>query len=76
MKRSLKPLISILMLVALTATLSCRIAGPHCDVFTVPFGLESTRVIIQPPQTQIFNSILLKFASIDIGEAKYKLEIK
>ncbi|MBA0830147.1 hypothetical protein Goarm_014692 [Gossypium armourianum] len=76
MKRSLKPLISILMLVALTATLSCRIADPHCDVFTVPIGLESTRVIIQPPQTQIFNSILLKFTSIDIGEAKSKLEIK
>ncbi|MBA0738470.1 hypothetical protein Gogos_011819 [Gossypium gossypioides] len=29
MKMSLRPLISILMLVALTATLSCRIAGPR-----------------------------------------------
>ncbi|MBA0753513.1 hypothetical protein Gogos_020523 [Gossypium gossypioides] len=35
MKRSVKPLISILMLVALTATLSCRIANPHCGVFIV-----------------------------------------
>ncbi|MBA0800576.1 hypothetical protein Gohar_011002 [Gossypium harknessii] len=61
MKRSLKPLISILMLVALTATLSCRIAGPHCDVFTAPIGLESTkmkvkiRIMVKSP----FFSILL-----------------
>ncbi|MBA0803590.1 hypothetical protein Gohar_013784 [Gossypium harknessii] len=76
MKRSVRPLISILMLVALTATLSCRIADPPCGVFTVSVELESPRVLILPLQTQIFNSILLKFASIDIGEAKSKLEIK
>ncbi|MFQ6668198.1 hypothetical protein Gotur_033942 [Gossypium turneri] len=76
MKRSVRPLISILMLVALTATLSCQIADPSCGVFTVSVELESPRVLILPLQTQIFNSILLKFASIDIGEAKSKLEIK
>ncbi|MBA0765504.1 hypothetical protein Gotri_014694, partial [Gossypium trilobum] len=73
---SLRPLKSILMLVALTATLSCRIAGPRHSVFTVSAELESTRVLIQPPQTQIFHSNLLKFSSTDIGEAKSKLEIK
>ncbi|KAK8352341.1 hypothetical protein V6Z12_A05G087900 [Gossypium hirsutum] len=76
MKRSFRPLISILMLVALTATLSCRIASPRRGVFTVSAELESTTVLSQPPQIQIFNSTLLKFASIDIGEAKSKLEIK
>ncbi|KAB2028227.1 hypothetical protein ES319_D05G084200v1 [Gossypium barbadense] len=76
MKRSFRPLISILMLVALTATLSCRIASPRRGVFTVSAELESTTVLIQPPQIQVFNSTLLKFASIDIGEAKSKLEIK
>ncbi|MBA0618723.1 hypothetical protein Godav_028023 [Gossypium davidsonii] len=64
MKRSVRPLISILMLVALTATLNCRITDPHCGVFTVSVELESPRVLIQPLQTQIFNFILLKFASI------------
>ncbi|TYI69786.1 hypothetical protein E1A91_D08G178400v1 [Gossypium mustelinum] len=59
MKRSLRPLISILMLVALTATLSCWIVYPRCGVFIVSTELEST-----------------KFTSIDIGEAKSKLEIK
>ncbi|KAK5812761.1 hypothetical protein PVK06_028200 [Gossypium arboreum] len=76
MKRSLRPLISILMLVVLTATLSCWIVDPRCDVFTISTELESTKVLIQPPQTQIFHTTLLKFASIDIGEAKSKLEIK
>ncbi|TYH70019.1 hypothetical protein ES332_D05G090400v1 [Gossypium tomentosum] len=76
MKRSFRPLISILMLVALTATLSCRIASPRRGVFTVSAELESTTVLIQPAQIQVFNSTLLKFASIDIGEAKSKLEIK
>nr|KJB24973.1 hypothetical protein B456_004G170400 [Gossypium raimondii] len=76
MKRSLRPLISILMLVALTATLSCWIVYPRCGVFIVSTELESTKVLIQPPQTQIFNSTLLKFTSIDTGEAKSKLEIK
>ncbi|MBA0682167.1 hypothetical protein Goari_023907, partial [Gossypium aridum] len=76
MKMSLRPLISILMLVALIATLSCRIAGPRHSVFTISAELKSTRVLIKPPQTQIFHSNLLKFASIDIGEAKSKLEIK
>ncbi|MBA0554346.1 hypothetical protein Golob_013456 [Gossypium lobatum] len=64
------------MLVALIATLSCWIVDPRCVVFTVSTELESTKVLIQPPQTQIFNSDLFKFTSIDIGEAKSKLEIK
>ncbi|MBA0793023.1 hypothetical protein Gohar_017459, partial [Gossypium harknessii] len=76
MKRSLRPLISILMLVALTITLSCWIAYPSRGVFTVSAELESTKVLIQPLQTQIFNSTLLKFAFIDIGEANSKLDIK
>ncbi|EOY33471.1 Sialyltransferase, putative [Theobroma cacao] len=76
MKRPVRPLISILMLVALAATLSCRIAIRRRGVFTVSTELESTRVIIQPPPMQIFNSSLLKFAATDIGEEKSKHEIE
>ncbi|XVF05190.1 hypothetical protein REPUB_Repub05bG0150400 [Reevesia pubescens] len=76
MKRSLTPLISILMLVALAATLSCRIATRRRDVFTVSAELESTRVLIQPPAIPTFNSTLLKFAATDIGEEKSKLVIE
>ncbi|MBA0787667.1 hypothetical protein Gotri_026197 [Gossypium trilobum] len=42
------------MLVALTTTLSCRIANPRRGVFTVSVEFESTKVLIQPLQTQIF----------------------
>ncbi|XP_017983687.1 PREDICTED: beta-1,6-galactosyltransferase GALT29A [Theobroma cacao] len=76
MKRPVRPLISILMLVALAATLSCRIAIRRRGVFTVSTELASTRVIIQPPPMQIFNSSLLKFAATDIGEEKSKHEIE
>ncbi|XP_021278207.1 beta-1,6-galactosyltransferase GALT29A isoform X2 [Herrania umbratica] len=76
MKRPVRPLISILMLVALAATLSCRITIRRSGVFTVSAELESTRVIIQPPPMQIFNSTLLKFAAADIGEEKSKHEIE
>ncbi|XWS71479.1 hypothetical protein CRYUN_Cryun03dG0141400 [Craigia yunnanensis] len=76
MKRSVRPLISILMLVALAATLSCRIAIRRGGVFTVSAGLASTEVLIQPPPIQIFNSTLLKFAATDIGVEKSKLEIE
>ncbi|MBA0822790.1 hypothetical protein Goarm_019570, partial [Gossypium armourianum] len=75
MKRLLRPLISIQMLVALTATLSCRIVDPYRGVFTVSTELESTKVLILL-SAQVFISTLLKFASIDISEAKSKLEIK
>ncbi|MBA0820148.1 hypothetical protein Gohar_027978 [Gossypium harknessii] len=80
MKRSFRPLISILMLVALAATLSCRIAirGGSGGGFAVSAELETTRsgVLIQPPPIQNFNSTLLKFAAVDTGEAKSKLEIE
>ncbi|KAK8679760.1 hypothetical protein V6N13_145196 [Hibiscus sabdariffa] len=76
MKRSVRPLISMVMLVALTATLGCRIAGDRRRVFTVSTQLESSRALFQPPPIQNFNSTLLKFASIDLGEEKSKLEIK
>ncbi|KAE8682446.1 putative poly polymerase [Hibiscus syriacus] len=76
MKRSFRPWLSILMLVALTATLGCRIAGDRRGVFTVSAPMESSRTLIQRPPIQIFNSTLLKFASVDLGEEKFKLETK
>ncbi|TYH58866.1 hypothetical protein ES332_D08G184600v1 [Gossypium tomentosum] len=45
MKRSLRPLISILRLVALAATLSCWIVYPRCGVFIVSTELESTKLL-------------------------------
>ncbi|MBA0705935.1 hypothetical protein Golax_018084 [Gossypium laxum] len=63
MKRSLRPLISILMLVALAATLSYQIVDPYRDVFTISVKLESTRVLINPHKpkflTPLYSSLHL-----------------
>ncbi|KAE8691056.1 putative Zinc finger A20 and AN1 domain-containing stress-associated protein 3 [Hibiscus syriacus] len=72
MKRPIRPLISILMLVALAATLSCRIT-----ILRAGGGFpDSAEPYIQAPPIQVFNSTLLKFAAVDIGEEKSKLEIE
>ncbi|XVE79271.1 hypothetical protein DITRI_Ditri14bG0044400 [Diplodiscus trichospermus] len=76
MKRSVRPLISILVLVALAAILSCRIAIRSGAVFTVSPESGSSSVLIQPPPIPNFNHTLLKFAATDIGEEKSKLEIE
>ncbi|GMI74317.1 glycosyltransferase 29A [Hibiscus trionum] len=75
MKGSIRPLISILVLVALSTTLSCRIFIGRRGGITVAAELGSTRVLIQPPPIKNLNFTLLKFAAIDIGEEKSKLEI-
>ncbi|OMO49488.1 Glycosyl transferase, family 29 [Corchorus capsularis] len=76
MKRSVRPFVSILVLLALAVTLSCRIAIRRGGIFTFPAELESGRVLIQPPPIPYFNSTLLKFAATDMGEEKAKLEIE
>ncbi|KAK8282185.1 hypothetical protein V6Z11_D08G010200 [Gossypium hirsutum] len=68
MKGSIRPLLSILMLVVLATTLTFRIFIYGRRVFTV----AATQ---QPSPIQTFNSTLLNFAAIDIGEEKSKLEI-
>ncbi|GMJ00826.1 glycosyltransferase 29A [Hibiscus trionum] len=70
MKGSIRPLISILFLIALATTLSCRIFIGRRGQHTAAAELGSNRALIQN-----FNSTLLKFAAIDIGEEKSKLEI-
>ncbi|KAK8544419.1 hypothetical protein V6N13_056200 [Hibiscus sabdariffa] len=75
MKGSIRPLINIIVLVALATTLSCWIFIGRRGVLTVVAELGSPRVLNQPPAIPNFNSSLLKFAAIDIGEEKSKLEI-
>lgn len=74
MKRSVRPLFSILLLIVFAITLSCRIlirSGLGGG------GFGSTEVetnVIVPPQAPVFNSTLLKYAAIDIGDAQSKQE--
>ncbi|KAA8544233.1 hypothetical protein F0562_022245 [Nyssa sinensis] len=73
MKRPLRPLFSILLLIVVAVTLSCRIAVRH------GFGsiqLESDLPLVEKPVVPVFNTTLLKLAAIDIGEAQSKQEIE
>ncbi|KAJ9177940.1 hypothetical protein P3X46_009866 [Hevea brasiliensis] len=73
MKRSIRPLFSILFLIVFAITLSCRILIRRGGRFS---SIElQTNVIVQPP-VPVFNSTLLKYAAIDIGEAQAKQEIE
>ena len=75
MKRSVRPLFSILLLIVFAATLSCRTAVRGRGGFGLgSMGLESS-TLVQSPQEPVFNETLLKYAAIDIGEAQSKQEI-
>lgn len=71
MKRPVRPLLSILLLIAFAATLSFRIVVRRSGIFS-----SEDNFLLQSPPAPVFNSTLLKFASIDLGEAKSKLEIE
>uniref|UniRef100_A0A6N2MCF1 Sialyltransferase-like protein n=1 Tax=Salix viminalis TaxID=40686 RepID=A0A6N2MCF1_SALVM len=73
MKRSVRPLFSILLLVVFALTLSCRILLRRGDgVGFIKF--EKPELILQKKVS--FNSTLLKYSAIDIGEEKAKHEIE
>ncbi|CAL5357176.1 unnamed protein product [Camellia sinensis] len=70
MKRSVRPLFSVLILVVMAATLSCRVAIRR------RFGLvrpENSGVLAVAP---VLNATLLKFAAVDLGETRVKQEIE
>lgn len=73
MKRSVRPLFTILLLIVFAATLSCR------AVVRRGFNalqLENNVWFDPPVKPPVFNSTLLKFAAIDPGEAQLKQEIE
>ncbi|XP_038681135.1 beta-1,6-galactosyltransferase GALT29A-like [Tripterygium wilfordii] len=72
MKRSVRPLFSILLLIAFAVILTCRVAIRRR--FT-QIELES-KVLLETATPTVFNSTLLKMAAIDVGEAKSKQEIE
>ncbi|XP_059627518.1 beta-1,6-galactosyltransferase GALT29A [Cornus florida] len=72
MKRPLRLLLTILLLIVLATTLSCRIAlrgGFRAIQF------ENDVVLVGTPVVPVFNKTLLKLAEIDLGEARLKQEI-
>ncbi|KAM7272239.1 hypothetical protein ACFE04_026902 [Oxalis oulophora] len=71
MKRSVRPVFTILLIVVLALTLTCRIVLRQF-VFDVNGPVYSP----QPRKVLVFNSTLLNFASIDADELKAKQEIE
>ncbi|KAL6967030.1 glycosyltransferase 29 [Sarracenia purpurea var. burkii] len=74
MKRSVKPLFSVLLLIVVAGTLSCRVS--------IRRGFGSVRmdndvaVVGLPEIVSVSNATLIKFAAVDIGEAELKKEIE
>ncbi|OVA03579.1 Glycosyl transferase [Macleaya cordata] len=71
MKGSLRLLFSLFLLVAIATSLSCRIAVRRSFSSLPTQNVFSVRLPV--PE---FNSTLLKFAAIDIGEEKAKQEVE
>lgn len=72
MKRPLRPLFSILVFTVLAVTLSLRILV-HGGYFS---SVELENKVVVREQLPVFNSTLLKYAAIDVGEEKDKQEIE
>lgn len=69
MKRSSRPLLTIVLLVVFVATFSCRTLVRRG---LLSIELENKALV----QEHVFNATLLKYAAIEIGEQKSKQEIQ
>ena len=74
MKRSAPPLFSILLLIIFSLTLSSRILVRRGGGFSSIEVKEPSLILRE--KVPVFNSTLLKYAAIDVGEAQAKNEIK
>ncbi|KAA8550171.1 hypothetical protein F0562_001855 [Nyssa sinensis] len=74
MKRPLRPLLSILLLVVIAITLSCRIAVRRGTIGSIQ--PENDVALVEKPVVPVSNTTLLKLAAIDIGEAQFQQEIE
>ncbi|KAF8396422.1 hypothetical protein HHK36_018041 [Tetracentron sinense] len=70
MKRNFRPLFSILLLLVIATTLSCRTAVRRSFGSFPPENDVSVEL-----QVPVINSTLLKYAAIDLGEERAKQEI-
>lgn len=72
MKRTLRPLYTILLLVVLAGTLTFRVVLHQNGSFYLRYETASSPT----PKIPSFNETLLRFAAVDVGEAKLKKEIE
>ncbi|KAI3450703.1 hypothetical protein Pfo_007368 [Paulownia fortunei] len=72
MKRTLRPLYSILLLLVVAGTLTIRVVLHENGSFQLKYEISP----VQTPQKPAFNATLLKYAAVDIGEPRLKQEIE
>ncbi|XAR60123.1 Beta-galactoside alpha-2,3-sialyltransferase [Bertholletia excelsa] len=72
MKRSVRPLFSLLLIVVVAVTLSCRVVL-RCGLG--PFKPENEIAVAGMP-APVFNATLLRLAAVDLGEAQLKHEVE
>lgn len=72
MKRTLRPLYTILLLLVLAGTLTLRVMLHHNGSFYLRYETPP----IQTPKKPVFNETILRFAATDLGESKLKQEIE
>ncbi|KAG6570481.1 Beta-1,6-galactosyltransferase GALT29A, partial [Cucurbita argyrosperma subsp. argyrosperma] len=72
MKRTVRPVFSVLLFLTFAVTLICRLIFRR----GLSFFETETNVISPRSPAFMFNSTLLKFASVDLGEAQSKREIE
>ncbi|XP_057806226.1 beta-1,6-galactosyltransferase GALT29A [Salvia miltiorrhiza] len=73
MKRTLRPLYTVMLLLVLAGTLTLRVVLHQNGSFYLRYEIASA-----PPTPKIppFNQTLLRFAALDVAEAKLKKEIE
>lgn len=71
MKRTMRPLFSVLLLIAVAATLVFRITLRYSSI-----ELKNEYPFAGKAQKPVLNETLLKYASIDIGEPRLKKEVE
>ncbi|KAG6414762.1 hypothetical protein SASPL_122136 [Salvia splendens] len=81
MKRTLRPLYTVLLLLALAGTLTLRVALHHQNRtsylrYDAASASASASASPPPPKPPPFNDTLLRFAAVDAADAKLKKEIE
>nr|XP_009770827.1 PREDICTED: CMP-N-acetylneuraminate-beta-galactosamide-alpha-2,3-sialyltransferase 1 isoform X5 [Nicotiana sylvestris] len=71
MKRTMRPLLSVLLLMAVAATLAVRVTIRYSSI-----ELKNEYPFAAKAQKPVINETLLKYASVDIGEPKLKKEVE
>lgn len=76
MKRSVRPVFSLLLLIVVAATFGCRVAIKNGFGSIYGEGDYAVSNVIPPLDLPVFNSTLLRLAEVEVGEPKLRKEVE